>query len=90
MVLKRGVFSFGLKQRVFLGLMDHHLALDFLLAEQRGVCTIFSTSSYTYKYFRYCIEMYKLPFPTGYVAPGTIEKIPCMISVILHVLRLVA
>jgi hypothetical protein len=28
--------------------MDHHLALDFLLAKQGGVCAITNTSCYTY------------------------------------------
>jgi hypothetical protein len=28
--------------------MDHHLALDFLLAKQRGLCTMANTSCYTY------------------------------------------
>jgi hypothetical protein len=28
--------------------MDHHLALDFLLAKQEGVCAITNISCYTY------------------------------------------
>jgi hypothetical protein len=47
-VLKGGVFRFGLKQWVFLGLLEHCLALDFLFTKQGRVCTIANTSCCTY------------------------------------------
>jgi hypothetical protein len=47
--------------------MDHHLALDFLLAKQRGVCAVANTSccTYIYKHFNHCRGTCRSHSPTG-------------------------
>jgi hypothetical protein len=46
--------------------MDHHLALDFLLAKQgAGMCHCQYLLLHIYKHFRHCRGMCRLHSPTG-------------------------